>query len=99
NPHLYELLWNTLGVAAGSMCVAFVLSIVLAWLVERTDVPRPNLSAILIVLGLGLPGFISGIGWVILANPKNGMINEVLRTLPGVGGGDGPLNIYSVYGF
>ena len=99
NPDLYELLWNTLGIAAGSMCVAFVLSVVLAWLVERTDVPRPNLAAILIILGLGLPGFISGIGWVILANPTNGVINEVLRALPGIGGEDGPLNIYSAYGF
>jgi len=99
NPRLYELLGNTIGISAGSMTVAFVLSVALAWLVERTDLPRPDLAAVLIVLGMGLPGFISGISWVVLANPTNGLLNEVLRLLPGVSGDDGPLNVFSAAGF
>jgi iron(III) transport system permease protein len=53
---------------------------------------------VLVVLGLGLPGFISGIAWTILANPSNGLLNTALRGL-GVGEGEGPLNVYSVTGF
>jgi iron(III) transport system permease protein len=99
NPHLYELLWNTLSIGAGSMVVAFVLSVILAWLVERTNIPAPNVAAVLIILGLGLPGFISGISWIVLGNPTNGLLNEWLRTLPWIDGNDGPLNIFSAAGF
>jgi iron(III) transport system permease protein len=99
NPHLYELLWNTLSIGAGSMIVAFVLSVILAWLVERTNIPLPNVAAVLIILGMGLPGFISGISWTVLANPTNGLLNELLNAIPGIDAERGPLNVFSRTGF
>jgi iron(III) transport system permease protein len=99
DPATYRLLANTLIVSTGSMGLAFVISALLAWLIERTDVPFPNFGFVLIVAGLGIPGFITGIAWVILANPTNGVVNVVLRAALGLAGRTGPVDIYSMTGF
>jgi iron(III) transport system permease protein len=98
DPHFGKLLLNTILVSVLSMAISFTISLLLAWLIERTDLPFANASFVLVVTGLGLPGFIVGIAWVILANPTNGLLNELLREI-GVGGDRGPLNIYSMAGF
>jgi iron(III) transport system permease protein len=97
-PHFGHLLLDTILVSVVSMAIAFTISVLLAWLIERTDLPFRNTSFVLVVTGLGLPGFIVGIAWVILANPTNGLLNELLREI-GIGGGRGPLNVYTFAGF
>ena len=99
DPTTYELLLNTIVVSTGSMGLAFIISALLAWLVERTDLPFPNFGFVLIVAGLGIPGFITGIAWVILANPTNGLVNVSIRGLLGLAGRTGPVDIFSMYGF
>jgi len=96
-PGTYEVLANTLVFASGSLVVALVASIWLAWLVERTDLPLGKWVYVLIVASIGMPGVISGIAWVLLLNPTNGIINAVLRwLLPGIE--TGPLDIFSMAG-
>jgi iron(III) transport system permease protein len=97
-PGFGRLIVDTLAVTALSMTIAFAVSIGLAWLIERTDMPLRNLAFVLVVSGLGIPGFVGGIAWVILANPSNGLLNELLHQV-GIGGASGPLNVYSLGGF
>jgi len=93
----YELFLNSLWYAAGSIIVCTVFSVSLAWLLERTNVPwRPFLIAG-VLAPMGLPGIVSALSWILLANPNNGLINVVLRDLLGLSG-RGPLNIYSIPG-
>jgi ABC-type spermidine/putrescine transport system permease subunit I len=89
----YELFLNSLWFAAGSIILCTFLSVALAWLLERTDVPwRPFLMAI-VIAPMGLPGIVNALSWILLANPNNGWINVLLRGLLGVGS-PGPLNLF-----
>jgi iron(III) transport system permease protein len=94
---LYSLLGNTLFFAAGSLAIGFVLSVLLAWLVERTDLPLRNLVFVLIVASSSLPQIISGISWGLLLNPVHGWINVAVRAVGGLEP-PGPLNVYTVVG-
>lgn len=98
-PGFGRLVLNTVLIATASMAIAFTISLALAWLIERTDLPFANAAFVLVVSGLGIPAFIGGIAWVILANPSNGLLNELLRQVFGLDGASGPLNIYSFGGF
>jgi iron(III) transport system permease protein len=97
DPGTYEVLVNTLVFTAGSLVIALSLSIALAWLIERTDMPFRNVAFILVLASLGIPGVISGIAWTLLLNPTNGLVNIAIRALiPGFD--SGPLNIFSMPG-
>lgn len=93
----YQLFINSLWYAAGSIALCTVLSVTLAWLLERTTVPWRPLLVALVIAPMGLPGIVNALSWVLLANPNNGWINIILRNLFGLSP-PGPLNIYSVPG-
>lgn len=61
DPATYSIIINTLVFSVGSLLMAITLSIVLAWLIERTDLPIRNVVFILTLASLGVPGVISAI--------------------------------------
>jgi iron(III) transport system permease protein len=91
----YQVLGTTLIFAAACLLFAFVVSLIFAWLVERTDLPARGLIYVLVVATTGTPGLISAIGWGLLLNPTNGYLNVALRGMFGLHG-RGPLNAYSL---
>jgi iron(III) transport system permease protein len=97
SPQTYVVLGNTLVFAAGALVIAFAISIVLAWLVERTDLPGKGLWFTLTIAAIGIPGIISSISWVLLLNPRTGLVNVALRGLLGTSG-TGPLDVFSMVG-
>lgn len=97
DPATYQVLVNTFLFAAGSLSLSFAISVALAWLVERTDVPFKGTVYALTTASLGVPLIIFAIAWTLLLNPSNGFVNVVLQDLFGLSG-DGPLNVYSLAG-
>jgi iron(III) transport system permease protein len=97
NARTYRVLADTLIFTAGSLAVSLPMSVILAWLVERTVLPFRNLIYVLIVASTALPGAIYAISWSALLNPTNGWINVVIRDLLGMSG-RGPFNIYTLPG-
>lgn len=97
NARTWELVWNTVLLAFGSLAVAFAISLLAAWLVERTNLPAQGFVFVMIIAGIGTPGFISAIAWTLLLNPSNGVINVWLRDLFGFTG-PGPINISTLAG-
>ncbi len=93
----YRLLLTTLVFSFGSLLLSFSLSILLAWLTERTNMPFRNLVFVLVVASLGIPNVILGIAWELVLNPVNGLLNLVLRELTGWEG-RGPLNVFTLPG-
>jgi iron(III) transport system permease protein len=93
--HTYSVLWTTLLFCAGGLLVAFVVSLVIAYLVERTDLPARNSIFVLVVAPQGMPALISAIAWSLLLNPTNGFVNVLIHTVFGTRG-RGPLNVYSL---
>lgn len=86
---------NSIIFAAGSSILAIVLGGVMAWLVERTNVPFKPIAYVSALISLGTPYLIYVIAWLYLAG-KNGPINAAIRWLTGMEGV--PFNIYSMAG-
>lgn len=94
----YRLLGNTFVFAGLSLITAMTIALLMAWLVERSDMPLKDYAYIAILLPMAMPGFITAIGWTYLLNPSNGIINVLIRDAFGLESGYGPFNLYSLGG-
>jgi len=81
----YRLILNTFEYGAGSLALGMVMATLIAWLVERTNMPFGNLVFGLMFIPLAIPGLITALGYGLLLNPRNGIINSVLGGLGGEG--------------
>jgi iron(III) transport system permease protein len=70
----------------------------LAWLVARTDLPLRQLIRSLVTASFVTPPFLGAIAWEILAAPNSGILNQMCRSLFGLGEYDHVFNIYTVAG-
>ena len=96
DPGTYELLNNTLIYVGGSITFGLSLSIVLAWLVERTNVPCKILIYSGILTTIAMPGMLQSMAWVLLFSPRIGFVNSVLKGIFNLE--QPPINIYSIGG-
>ncbi|MBI4523682.1 MAG: iron ABC transporter permease [Deltaproteobacteria bacterium] len=92
----YRVLWNSFLIAFAKTCVAMIWGVTVAWLVTRTDLPFRRLLEVLIPIPFFIPGLFSVLGWIHLANPNNGLINQFAQALLGLE--TAPFNIYSYSG-
>lgn len=76
-----EVLPNTLLVGFGTVAIALLFGIPLAWLIHRTNLPCSDLFLTLIAVSVIVPGFLKGIGWILLLSAKVGLINRFLVAL------------------
>lgn len=97
SPTTYKLLGTTLVFSLGSLALSLLVSVFLAWLVERTNMRFRNVVFVLIVASIGIPNVILGIAWDLVLNPVNGLVNVLLRDLLGLDA-PGPISLYSLPG-
>ncbi|MBI3015657.1 MAG: iron ABC transporter permease [Candidatus Tectomicrobia bacterium] len=90
------ILGNTLILTAGSVLLGVSLALVMAWLVERTNLPCRGIAFAAIPLTLAIPGVLHAIAWVMLFSPRMGYINRWLMSLFGLG--TAPFNTYTLPG-
>ncbi len=74
----FGLVWNTvrLSVVVTAACAA--IGTTTAWLVEKTDLPGRRFWAVLLVLPVAIPDFVTGFGWVSVAPAVHGFPGAVL---------------------
>lgn len=89
-----ELLGTTLTAAVIGTAGATAIGATLAWLAVRTDVPGRRLLEVVAVSPMFVPPLVGAFAWDILASPRSGILNIVLRAL----GLPGFINIYSFAG-
>ncbi len=95
----YEALFNSLFIAIGVTIMSTTIGTFFAWLVTRTDLPYKGLMKVLFLVPFMLPSFIGALAWKILAAPRAGYLNNLLRDFYTLLGVDGPIiNIYSYGG-
>ncbi len=80
---------NTFLVSTAVSVFCLLLGLPLAWLLTRTDLPFKNQLRSLFCLPYAIPPFVGAIGWIILANPNSGVLNQWFGF---------HLNIYSFWG-
>lgn len=90
----FVLLRNSFVVATVGTLGALSIGAGLAWIGIRTDVPGRRLLASVSILPMFVPPLVGAFAWDILASPRSGLINLLLREL------SLPihLNIYSIWG-
>ena len=96
DPDTYALLGNTVVYVAGSALLGISLSVTLAWLVERTNMPGKVWIYAGVPMTLAVPGMLQAMAWVLLLSPRIGLINKSLQNLLDLD--QPPINIYSLGG-
>jgi iron(III) transport system permease protein len=77
DPNLARMTTNTLVFAGIALTVSFLLGVPLAWLAERSDLPGRSAIWTVMLASLVLPGFLVGMGWLLLAHPRIGVLNTI----------------------
>jgi iron(III) transport system permease protein len=80
---IWELLGNTLRLAAAVTAGASLLGVTLAWLTERTDLPGRKALRWLLALPLAIPAYIGAITYLALLRPRGGIIPQALGEVLG----------------
>lgn len=90
------VLWNTAVYVIGSTIFGITTAAVLAWLVERSDMPGKMWIYAGVPLGIAVPGILHAIAWVLLLSPRSGFLNRGWMFTTGA---EEPLfNVYSMGG-
>src|SRR5579883_448581 len=85
--YTYRALVQTVVFASCSGLFAEASALLLAWLIERTDVPGAHYFRAGILVGMVTPPILFAIGWVLLASPKIGLLRFTgfdVYSLPGM---------------
>jgi iron(III) transport system permease protein len=96
SPDVFGSLWNTLSVAFWYQLVSFPIGIFLAWLLARTNIPGARGLEFMFWLSFFLPTLSATLGWMLLADPRTGLLNQWAVSFLGVK--QGPFNVYSYWG-
>jgi len=91
---LLPILMNSVIFAVSRLAIGLVFALLFAWAVARTNVPFAGLMTWLIPVPFFIPDLLTGISWLMLGNPQNGLINLWAKDLFGIQG-----NVINLYGW
>ena len=95
-PGIVNAISNTFSLAITRQAIALLIGAFFAWLVARSDIPMKGLLEFFFWLSFFLPALPETMGWILLLDPKYGLLNQGLM---GLGIVSQPLfNIYSFWG-
>jgi iron(III) transport system permease protein len=87
---------NTFYLAVIRVILTSALAIFFAWVVTRTDTPLKGFIEVTLWLGFFLPLLPMTMGWILLLDPYNGILNKLLTNVFGLA--QPPFDIYSYWG-
>lgn len=95
-PGILKAMGNTFTLALARQSIALVVGSFFAWLIARTDIPMKGMLEFFFWLSFFLPALPETMGWILLLDPKYGVLNQGLMSL---GIFSQPIfNIYSFWG-
>ena len=95
-PGIVKAMYNTFTLAIARQTIALFIGAFFAWLIARTDIPWKGTLEFLFWLSFFLPALPQTMGWILLLDPKYGLLNQAGQTL---GLFTHPIfNIYSFWG-
>jgi len=96
SPGILDAMVNTFKLAITRQVIALVMGIFIAWLLARTDIPMKGTLELFFWLSFFLPALPLTMGWILLLDPKYGLLNQWLLNLGLFK--EPPFNIYSFWG-
>src|SRR5437588_1840770 len=94
NPNVHLALANSLIACGGGTLLAVVIGLMFSWVVVRTNTPCKRFIAAVSMIPLFVPPLVAAVAWSILASPKTGLLNTMLKWV----GIDFHFNAYSMGG-
>lgn len=94
-PGIVKAMTNTITLAVTRQFIALLVGAYFAWLIARTDIPMKGPLEFLFWLSFFLPALPQTMGWILLLDPKYGLLNQALHA---IGIGESIFNIYSFWG-
>ena len=91
-----DSLVNSLLLATETAAISTVFAVPMAWAVSRTDMPYKPLIWATVLGAFILPPYLGAIGWILLAGPNAGVINQIWRFATGAS--DPLVNVYTFHG-
>jgi iron(III) transport system permease protein len=96
DPGTLSALWMSFLIASVRLVPAMILSVLVAWLIARTDMPGGNTLEFLCWMAYFVPDFPLVLAWILLLDPNFGFLNTLALYLPFI---DSPIfNPYSFWG-
>ncbi|HZS63168.1 MAG TPA: iron ABC transporter permease [Xanthobacteraceae bacterium] len=96
DPQTLSALWMSFLISIVRLIPALALSVMVAWLIARTDMPAGGLVEFLCWFAYFVPDFPLSLAWILLLDPHFGFLNTLAKSLPFI---DGPVfNCYSFWG-
>ncbi|HEY2987037.1 MAG TPA: iron ABC transporter permease [Candidatus Binatia bacterium] len=93
---IVDAIYNSFSLAITRQIIATIAGIFFAWLLARTDIPMKNGLEFLFWLSFFLPALPVTLGWILLLDPKYGLLNQLITKLPFIQ--TSPFDIYSYWG-
>ena len=93
---IVDAVYNSFSLAITRQIIAMIIGVFLAWLLARTDIPMKKGLEFLFWLSFFLPALPVTLGWILLLDPKYGLLNQLITKLPFVQAP--PFDIYSYWG-
>jgi iron(III) transport system permease protein len=94
-PGIVNAMTNTFTLAITRQAIALLIGAFFAWLIARTDIPLKGTLEFFFWLSFFLPALPETMGWILLLDPKYGLLNQGLM---GLGLSQPLFNIYSFWG-
>lgn len=95
-PGIIKAITNTFSLAITRQAIALLIGSFFAWLIARTDLPMKGTLEFFFWLSFFLPALPETMGWILLLDPKYGLLNQGLID---IGVLSQPIfNIYSFWG-
>ena len=83
---LVPIFINSVIYASARLVLSLTLALLFAWAVARTNVPFRRTMMMLIPVPFFTPDLLTGISWLMLGNPQNGLINQFAKSWFGIQG-------------
>jgi iron(III) transport system permease protein len=91
-----DALVNSLALGAASAAISAVLAVPMAWACSRTDMPGRGFAWATVLAAFIIPPYLGAVGWILLAGPNSGWINQAWTLVTGLE--DGLVNVYTFWG-
>ena len=94
DPGTLSALWMSFLLSVTHLIPGMILSVIMAWLIARTDMPGRSLVEFLCWFAYFVPDFPLILAWILLLDPNFGFLNTAAATLPLV-----PAPLFNPYSF
>jgi iron(III) transport system permease protein len=94
DPSALGALWNSFALAIVRTAISVPVALVIAWLVARSDMPGRGVIELLAWLSIFVPLLPLAFGWVLLLDPKFGLVNSLASAITGA-----KTSVFDIYGF